>query len=245
MQHARTTALAVGVAGLVLAGCGATPGPIDGVRPSVEATVEAIMPMPTDALTVELVGAWRQGPIMLDPSHVAIISDACAAAAREQLGQDEADLPTALIDARGAALATAILADDLFAIECRVHLDASAQIATVDSVASVSMTRAVVVEGGSLSVVSAVHEESGGAGRMVAVGRVGPDAASVRVTLDDGSMVVAAVAEGWWAAWWPGAAPTRSYSAVDPQGQLTATILVSDLEHGSEPPHDASTVPNG
>lgn len=215
-------ALGVALAVLALAGCGVAPLPSDGVQPTPELTVEAIMPMPSDVLTLDLVGAWRPAPIDLDTSHVAIVSDACSLAAREQLGDDDADLPTALVDARGRGVATAILADDLAAIQCVAHFDESAQIATVDSVARLSMTAAEAVDGASLSVASVVHDEAGD-GRMVAVGRAGPDAASVRITLDDGSIVVGAVAEGWWAAWWPGASSATTYAAIDAQDQVIGT----------------------
>jgi hypothetical protein len=221
MKSARA-ALGVGAAAVVLAGCGVSPQPSDGVQPTPEFTVEAIMPMPTDVLTLDLVDAWRRAPIDLDASHVAIVSDACSLAARAQLGDDDADLPTALVDARGGGVATAILADDLAAIQCMVHFDESALIATVDSVARLSMTAAEAVEGSDLSVASAVHVANGGSGRMVAVGRVGPDAPSMRVELRDGSAVIGAVAEGWWAAWWPGATPAKGYSAIDAQGRVTA-----------------------
>ena len=94
---------------------------------------ESIEPGPTEVAFGQILGAWRPAPIRLGDPQIAVISDACAATARERLGEPEANLPTALVDARGENVATAILADDERAIECRVRID-SAGGATVDKV---------------------------------------------------------------------------------------------------------------
>ena len=84
---------------LICSPCAATSPPAT-VGPSE--TEEASIPLPSTVTTDQLGGPWRRSPIVLDERHIAIISDACAAAAREQLGENEANLPpTALIDARG------------------------------------------------------------------------------------------------------------------------------------------------
>jgi hypothetical protein len=216
MRSASTPApsrIAATLLGLLLAGCASTPTP--GVTVGPSETVEAIMPMPSDAVTGHLGGPWRRSPIILDAPHIAIISDACATAARKELGEAEANLPTALVDARGEHFATAILADDLDAIECLVHLDETGLIATVDSVARLSRAAVEPVDGTGFSVASLVHVDDRPGGRTIAFGRIGPAADSAKVGFDDASVILGSSAEGWWAMWWQGSVRASSYAAVD------------------------------
>ena len=173
------------------------------------------MPLPSDAITGQLGGPWRRSPIILDEPYIAIISDACAAAARKDLGETEANLPTALVDARGEHFATAILADDLDAIECLVRLDQTGLIATVESVARLSRTAVETVDGTGFSVASLVHLDDRPGGRTIAFGRIGPAADSAKVGFDDSSVILGSNAEGWWAMWWQGTVRASSYAAVD------------------------------
>lgn len=173
------------------------------------------MPLPSDAITSQLGGPWRRSPIILDEPHIAIISDACAAAARTELGETEANLPTAVVDARGEQFATAILADDLDAIECLVHLDETGLIATVDSVDRLSQAAVEPVDGTGFSVASLVHLDDRPGGRTIVFGRIGPAADSAKVGFDDASVILGSSAEGWWAMWWRGTVRASSYAAVD------------------------------
>lgn len=199
-----------------MSGCGATPGPsrTDESAAPGGATLE---PLPTDALAAQLGGPWRRAPITLDDSHTAIISDACAAAALTTLGPVEADLPTALIDARGGSVATVILADDLTAILCLVSLDAAGTAAAAKSVARLAAPATGAVDGSHISVSSATVLDDLPGGRSLAFGRVGPDAAAVKLGFDDLLVHTAAMSSGWWSMWWPGAARASAYSAVDPR----------------------------
>ncbi len=212
---------------LAVAGCANPPGPSDGAQETAVApgrTQDAIEPDPSDILTTHLVGAWRRAPIELDDTHTAIISDACSLAAREQLGEAEADLPTALIDARGGGVATAILADDLSAIECFVHFDATAQTATVDAVARLSTTATAAVDEARITVANVTRTNDLAGGRAIAFGRVGPDAFAVKLGFDDGLVHTAASADGWWSMWWPGVARVSSYSAVDARSLVIGAV---------------------
>ena len=163
----------------------------------------------------QLSGPWRPAPLLLDDAHVAIVSDACAAAAREELGETEANLPTALVDARGERLVTAIMADDLNAIECLARLDEAGTTATVDSVARLSMVAVAPVDKSAITVASAIHETDQEGGRTVAFGRIGPDGDGVEVGFADKSAVLASIDQGWWAIWWPRDVLASSYSAID------------------------------
>ena len=209
---ARSLAAAL-LLGVATAGCGATP--VLGVTEGPSESVEASMALPTDAITGQLGGPWRRSPIILDDSHIAIISDACAAVARKSLGEVEANLPTAMIDARGEHFATAILADDLNAIECLARLDDAGTAATVDSVDRLSMTAVAPVDGTKFSVASVVHLSDLPGRRTIALGRIGPAADSAKVGFDDASVILATDAEGWWAMWWQGTVRASSYAAVD------------------------------
>jgi len=216
----RTIALGV-LTVFAVVGCTVAPGPSAGepVSSGPNATISrpdpSVRPAPSVAAGVGLGGAWRAVPILVDDAHIAIVSDACAAAAREELGETEANLPTALIDARGEGLVTAIMADDLNAIECLGHLDKAGTVATVDSAARLSMVAVAPVDKAAISVASVIHETDSNTGRTVAFGRIGPDAEAANVVFADTSAVRASSAEGWWAAWWPGVVPPTAYSAVD------------------------------
>ncbi len=219
-------ALGILLAAVVLAGCTYVPGPTLGatVQPPPEKSQDAIEPDPSDILTTQLVGAWRRSPIDLDDTHTAIISDACSLAAREQLGEAEADLPTALIDARGGGVATAILADDLAAIQCFVHFDETTQIATVDSVARLSTSATAAADAAGITVANVTHANDIPGGRTIAFGRVGPDAFAVKLGFDDGLVHTAASADGWWSMWWPGVARASGYSAVDARNLVIGAV---------------------
>ena len=224
---------------LVIAGCGSAPSPTSPVPISA-------VPNPTSALpdasevarsgSVDPLGSpWRATPIVVDDAHVAIASDACAAKARLDLGDTDANLPTSVVDARGEGLITVFMADDLNAIECLVRFDGTGTSATVDSVAALSATTLAPVDGSAITISSVVRESDRSGGRTVAFGRIGPDPVTARIGLPDGSAVVASSAEGWWAAWWPGAVLAETYAAVDdhdvaighaaaPAGELDARV---------------------
>lgn len=233
----RVTAVArlgsVTIAGVVLlaAGCGGLqpsgPGPsMSGPTSAATASSDggSPIPEPRSDLIDQLVGPWREDPIELDDTRTAIVSDACAAAALAQLGQAESDLPTALVDARGEGFATAILADDLLAIECLARTDG--RTATVDSVARLSPTRTALIDGPKATLARLVEEEDRDGGRTVAFGRFGPEATGVSLGFRDGSEVVASTDLGWWGAWWPAAVRPVTIAAVDGSGTAVGGVTV-------------------
>lgn len=182
------------------------------------------IPEPRSDLIDQLVGPWREDPIELDGTQTAIISDACAAAALELLGQAESDLPTALVDARGEGFATAILADDLLAIECLARTDG--RTANVDAVWRLSPTRTALIDGPKVTLARLVEEEDRDGGRIVAFGRFGPEATGVTLGFRDGSEVVASTDLGWWAAWWPSNVRPVTIAAVDGSGTAVGGVTV-------------------
>ena len=190
------------------------------ISPAITGSV-ASLPGPSGAADAQVGGAWRSSAIPLSDSQIAIISDACAASARESFGQAEADLPTAVIDARGEGLTTAILADGTLAIECLARLDETG--ATVDAVDRLASTSFDAVDGSRIAVTEMAREDDRAGGRMIAFGRIGPDAAAVRIGLADGSTVAAAAGAGWWVAWWPGAQLASRIEAVDQASAVTGS----------------------
>jgi hypothetical protein len=239
MTAARRIVLTIALVSVgIVAGCDTAPGPsptaatLGPSRPAEPsgAAETAMPPLPSGVATDQLGGPWQPSPIALDDRHIAIISDACAATARETLGDTEANLPTALIDARGEGLAMAIMADDLDAIACLVNLDDAGTLATVDAVDRLSSGAVAPVEGTEISVASAVRADDRDGGRTIAFGRIGPRAEAAKVGFDDGSAVVASYAEGWWATWWPGSVRAGSYSAVDAAGIVIGSAQPFDGE---------------
>jgi hypothetical protein len=200
---------------LLLAGCGATPGPSGAASASAASPDSSDRPDPSAVVVDQLGGAWRFSPVVLDDAHVAIASDACAAKAREALGADDADLPTALVDARGEHFVTVIMADDLNAIECLARLSDDGATATVDSVDRLSARAVAPVEKSAITVSSVTLQDDRPGGRTVAFGRIGSEPDAAKAGFGDNSTVLGSKAEGWWAMWWPGSVRANSYAATD------------------------------
>jgi hypothetical protein len=227
----RACSVVLGILCLITAaGCSSAPGPTGALASASAAPSEP--PVPSDpagqsesssVVVDQLAGPWRSSPLVVDDAHVAIVSDACAAEARTSLGPDEADLPTALVDARGQRFVTVIMADDLTAIECLATLSEDGASATADLVVRLSAVAVAPVDKGTMSVASVTQGDEVGGDRTVAFGRIGPDAEGAKAGFGDASTVLASSAEGWWAMWWPGSAPADSYSAVDNQGLVIAS----------------------
>src|SRR6476646_2683767 len=152
---------------LLLAGCGAAPGP-SGPAASASAARRdpSDRPDPGAVVVDQLGGAWRFSPVIVDDPHIAIVSDACAAKARETLGTDAGDLPTALVDARGEHFVTVIMADDLSAIECLARLSDDGASATVDAVDRLSATAVAPVEKSAITVASVIQQDDRSDGRV-------------------------------------------------------------------------------
>jgi hypothetical protein len=183
---------------------------------------ESVAADPTEIAFGQVVGAWRPAPIRLGDPQIAVISDACAAAARQQLGEVEANLPTALVDARGNSVATAILADDERAIECRVRMDSAGQV-TIDRVDRLVPSAVVPIAGEKIGVTSLVQVPDTEGDRTLVIGRVGPKAFQVKLGFDDESELFASNADGWYAAWWPGHARASAIVAVDNHSLVIGT----------------------
>jgi hypothetical protein len=214
MGPARTLTLAVAIS--LLVGCGDAPGPGGpAAGPPTARPDPSDQPDPGAVVVDQLGGPWRFSPVVVDDAHIAIVSDACAAEARETLGSDDGDLPTALVDARGERFMTVIMADDLNAIECLARLTDDGTSATVESVDRLSSAAVAPVEKSAITVASVIHEDDRQGGRTVAFGRIGPDPDAAKAGFGDNSTVLGSKAEGWWAMWWPGVVRANGFAATD------------------------------
>ena len=231
----RLMALVVGCA-IVTCACvqGAVPSTVPTVplstdaRPSQSTLFEPVSPEPTVAASADgrLAGPWQATPIALGDPQIAIVSDACAATARERLGEAEANLPTVLIDARGGGFATAIFADDLMAVACFARFGDEGASATVDSVARLTSAVLTPADAGTVTIDEVARLDDVANDRFVSFGRVGPDAAAVNVARRDGADAIASVAEGWWAVWWLASDRVASISAFDSAGREIAIAVM-------------------
>jgi len=79
---------------------------------------------------------------------------------------------------------------------------------------------------GQISIDDNGHGESNGIVVRELGGRVVGNAARVEIELDDGSAVVASLADGWWLAWWPGARFAATVTAFDAAGAEIASVPV-------------------
>lgn len=181
------------------------------------ATPAEVSPAPPEVIA----GPWRSDPIRLADSQIAVVSDACAATARAKLGEIEAQLPTAVVDARGDRRFVAVLSDGGVGVDCVGRLtDAGATVdavdrLAVDAVAPVDQAQVAMTE------LAAVEDTTPW---TVAFGRSGPDAAGVRIGFGDGSVVSTTEGEGWWAAWWPGSKAGANVESLDATGAVAATL---------------------
>jgi hypothetical protein len=215
--------LVIVVASIVAIGaCSPVEPPPSGPTPDGSG-VASSPPEPTEVAFEQVVGAWRPAPIRLGDPQIAVISDACAATARDQLGEPEANLPTALVDARGENVATAILADDERAMECRVRIDSAGGV-TVDRVIRLAPSAVAAVADTRIGLTSFVQVPDREGDRMLVVGRVGPKAFGVKLGFDDDTEVFASSANGWYAAWWPGHARASAIVAVDNKSLVVGTV---------------------
>jgi hypothetical protein len=212
---------------LLVGGCAFMPSLVSSPSPGsggpVAPGVESVEPVSSDVPLAQVVGDWLATPLPLGDPQIAVVSDACALAARNQLGAAEADLPTAVVDARGEGFATAILADDTRAIQCLARVD-GAGTARIDSVGRLAPSTVAAVADQKIGLTSLLQFEDREGGRMFLLGRVGLNASEVKAVLEDKSEVIASRANGWYAAWWPGDHRLTAIDAVDGGSQVVRTV---------------------
>jgi hypothetical protein len=175
-----------------------------------------------------MVGPFRSKFVPVADEIAAVVRRACIAAADPVLSFGLTDQPVAVADARGLGLVSVILADDAAAFECRATLaDDGTSATTIEPPSRLDPGGTDALDGDAISRVSQTVVRDPSGQRTIAFGRVGPDGLEVGVEFNDETEVVAAVANGWWAAWWPG--------IKDPGGIVSANHRNEVLNHVPDP----------
>ncbi|MBT0993685.1 hypothetical protein KIN34_05220 [Cellulomonas sp. DKR-3] len=199
-----------------------------GAAAAAAAVVAVALPNPTDSAAF---AGWTAVPAQLSAADLAAAGEACQELRAVDQGEDPADAARnlagarpVLTDRRGATSFT-VLASDAGLQSCLIgpHVSVSSIVTSSgsgDSVIRSGTADQEPAEGFSIGIGTASDDVPPGARAATfvgggtqgygssdpwssAVGRVGQEVRSVDVRLTDGTTVVASVAAGVWAAWWP------------------------------------------
>lgn len=171
-----------------------------------------------DAVAAGSFGPWRGAPISFDPAFAAITERAC-----------EATAPGAtpiLHDLRGAGVDILLFVGPGTGAFCETEPDDAGIIrATADG--RLNGPRSVAPRPGEVTVeTQGTRSSLVGEGRSSIFGRTGLGVGRVRIHLEDGREVTATVANGWFAAWWPGEVYAKSISVDDAFGLPFGTFEI-------------------
>ena len=165
---------------------------------------------PAPTAVVDLVyGPWRPAPVKATPAFAAAALGACRTLA--VVGT----LPLAVLDARGAGLATLVFATagGSAAVLCHASVD-PAGTAKADARPVVASTATTPPKGGILGLHD-IEVVNADLQRTVLVGQVVEPVTSVEVNFDDATWKPASKANGWYAIWWPGQEKALGVAASD------------------------------
>jgi hypothetical protein len=148
----------------------------------------------------DLAEPWQAVPFDLDPATLA----AAVAACRNVMGPGQALPPLVVVDARGAN--TVIVAYGLGGntADCSVVRDDSGRFSSMGGSAGSTMGEPPIGQGEVRSRGISTTSVGGGIQATYVVGVAGPAVAAVEVVIPGGPRVWASLANGWFAAWWPG-----------------------------------------
>jgi hypothetical protein len=148
----------------------------------------------------DLAEPWQAVPFDLDPATLA----AAVAACRNVMGPGQALPPLVVVDARGAN--TVIVAYGLGGntADCSVVRDDSGRFSSMGGSAGSTMGEPPIGQGEVRSRGMSTTSVGGGIQATYVVGVAGPAVAAVEVVIPGGPRVRASLANGWFAAWWPG-----------------------------------------
>ena len=166
--------------------------------------------VPLPATIAELVGPWRATPLGLDPAMRAKIEQVCRRDIEFPAGSF-----AAIVDVRGGGVATVRMTGAQSGSCDALHIagngtvngagggSRSEQVELLAPLApqAIGQLEQQLVEGGELKVTGAS-----------VYGRIGPGVAAVTVIPRGQPAVIATLANGWFAAWWP--VPARDPAAV-------------------------------
>jgi hypothetical protein len=157
---------------------------------------EAVTPSPIH----DLAEPWQAVPFDLDPATIAAAVAAC-----QDMGiPGQALPPLAVVDARGANAVILAFGQGGNAADCSVVRDGSGRFTSMGGSAGSGIGGPPIGRG---------EVRSGGMGTTnfgrvgvatYKIGVAGPDIAAVEIVIPGGPRVRASLANGWFAAWWPG-----------------------------------------
>jgi hypothetical protein len=229
IRRLSSAAASIAVAAAVV-GCGLFSPDIASPPPTAKPAQSAAAAAPTDAVSDQPLGPWRRSPVALPDDLLSSAEFVCRNPDDEVVRAALADMPVAVVDARGGGLASIIFADDHAAFECRVKLEMVGGALGATILVPPSWLAPSSAPGeGAISIVSngAIEDDAGA--RSVMIGRVGPGADRVVAGFDDATEVEAAQGGGWYTAWWPGLDRPGAVAAID--GRNVALASAPD-------PHD-------
>jgi hypothetical protein len=148
----------------------------------------------------DLAEPWQAVPFDLHPATLA----AAVAECRNVMGPGKALPPLVVVDARGAN--TVIVAYGLGGntADCSVVRDDSGRFSSMGGSAGSTMGEPPIGQGEVRSRGMSTTSVGGGIQATYVVGVAGPAVAAVEVVIPGGPRVWASLANGWFAAWWPG-----------------------------------------
>jgi len=148
----------------------------------------------------DLAEPWQPVPFDLDPTTLA----AAVAACRNLVGPGQVLPPLAVVDARGGD--TVIVAYGLGGntADCTVVRDDSGRFSSMSGSAGSSMGEPPIGQREVRSRGMSGTSAGGGIQATYVVGVAGPAIAAVELVIPGGPRVRASLANGWFAAWWPG-----------------------------------------
>lgn len=148
----------------------------------------------------DLAEPWQAVPFDLDPATLA----AAVAACRDVMGPGQVLPPLVVVDARGGNTVIVAYGMGGNTADCSVVRDGSGRFTSMGGSAGSSIGEPPIGQGEVKSRGMSTTSVAGGIQATYVVGRAGPAIAAVEVVIPGGPRVRASLANGWFAAWWPG-----------------------------------------
>lgn len=148
----------------------------------------------------DLAEPWQAVPFDLDPATVA----AAVAACRDVMGRGQPLPPLVVVDARGANMVIVAYGLGGNTADCSVVRDGSGRFSSMGGSSGMTMGEPPIGQGEVRSRGMSTTSGDGGIQATYVVGAAGPAVAAVEVVIPGGPRVRASLANGWFAAWWPG-----------------------------------------
>jgi len=180
---------------------------------------EAVSPPPIH----DLAEPWQAVPFDLDQATLA----AAVAACRDVVGPGQVLPPLVVVDARGANTVIVAYGQGGNTADCSVVRDGSGRFTSMGGSAGSSMGEPPIGRAEVRSRGISTTNAAGGIQATYVVGVAGPAVAAVDVVIPGGPRVRASLANGWFAAWWPGnfvnMPPNVTINGYDAAGNLVGS----------------------